>query len=199
MSGNGEAAQVGTTDTGRIFAGRWTARSDDPFLVLLIGFRINNFWALRKWMRTGYAMFPMVRELRANPALGLLGVEVFLYWRGLALAQYWRSYEHMHDYARLKGGLHPAAWKAYNRGVGADSSVGVWHETYLVNPGQYENVYANMPRFGLAAALPTTPATGRLETASGRMGRDSEPLYPSPATPGAQDPETKDAPAAPAS
>jgi hypothetical protein len=27
--------------------------------------------------------------------------------------------------------------------------VGIWHETYEIAPGQYENVYVNMPKFGL--------------------------------------------------
>jgi hypothetical protein len=30
--------------------------------------------------------------------------------------------------------------------------VGIWHETYAVSPGTYENIYVNMPPFGLARA-----------------------------------------------
>lgn len=180
MSTNGQSTQNMSQATGRIFPGRWTARSEEPFVVLLIGFRINQFFALRKWVPVGRAMARMIPELKREPALGLLGVEYFLYWRGFALVQYWRSYDAMHTYARVKGGTHPAAWKAFNKSVGADGSVGIWHETYLVEPGRYENVYGNMPRFGMAAALDHVPATGGLETASRRLGREDEPLYPSP-------------------
>ena len=179
-----------------IFPGRWTGRSAEPFVVLLIGFRINNFWALRKWWSVGTAMPPMIRELRENPAAGLLGSETFLYWRGVVLAQYWRSFDDLHEFARVKGGLHATAWGAFNKAIGSDGSVGIWHETYLIEPGGYEAVYGNMPRFGLAAAVDHVPATGGLETARQRLGGQSEPLFPSPATPGAEVidlPETADA------
>ena len=29
--------------------------------------------------------------------------------------------------------------------VGTNGGVGVWHETYIIDKGQYENIYANMP------------------------------------------------------
>lgn len=165
-----------------VFPGRWTGHSDEPFVVFLIGFRVNRAWAFRKWMRVGFAMGPMIRELRATPAAGLLGAETLLYWRGVAFVQYWRSFEHLDTYARGKGGLHAAAWKAFNTEVGSDGSVGIWHETYLIEPGRYEAVYGNMPRFGLGAALDHVPATGNLETARRRLGGTSEPLFPSPGT-----------------
>ena len=53
--------------------------------------------------------------------------------------------------------------------IGSDGTVGIWHETYQVANGQYECVYANMPRFGLAAAGTHEPATGRLHDARTRM------------------------------
>ncbi len=43
------------------------------------------------------------------------------------------------------------------------------HETYRVRPGDYECVYNNMPPFGLAAFTKMVPATGRRESAAGRM------------------------------
>jgi len=33
-----------------------------------------------------------------------------------------------------------------------DGSVGIWHETYQVARGAYENIYVNMPPFGLGKA-----------------------------------------------
>jgi hypothetical protein len=47
--------------------------------------------------------------------------------------------------------------------------VGIWHETYTVAPGQYESIYANMPRFGLGMAAEHVPVVGRLENARSRM------------------------------
>jgi hypothetical protein len=54
------------------------------------------------------------------------------------------------------------AWAAFNRAVGNNGSVGVWHETYEVAPGHYESIYVNMPRWGLAAAGEHASAIGRL-------------------------------------
>jgi hypothetical protein len=83
--------------------------------------------------------------------------------------QYWRSCEHLHAYAHARDAKHLQAWAAYNRAVGGNGSVGVWHETYQVSPGRYECVYANMPRWGLAAAGEHVPAVGRMNDAKSRM------------------------------
>ncbi|MEH2405548.1 monooxygenase family protein [Nostoc sp.] len=69
-----------------------------------------------------------------------------------------------------------------NQAIGADGSVGIWHETYLIEPGRYEAVYGNMPVFGLAAATKHVPAIRQRETARRRLGGDSEPAVPSPIT-----------------
>ena len=47
--------------------------------------------------------------------------------------------------------------------------MGIWHETYTVNPDQFESVYGNMPKFGLAAAMEHVQAVGRRETARKRI------------------------------
>jgi len=61
-------------------------------------------------------------------------------------------------------------WAEFNRRIGGDGSVGIWHETYTVAPGQYEAIYANMPRFGLARAAQHLSATGKLGDARSRIG-----------------------------
>ena len=58
-----------------VFPGRYTARIDGPFVVFLIGIRINHLWAVHKWMPVAAAMPPMQVALRKNPAKGLLGLE----------------------------------------------------------------------------------------------------------------------------
>jgi hypothetical protein len=56
--------------------------------------------------------------------------------------------------------------------------VGIWHETYTVSPDQFESVYGNMPKFGLAAAMEHVQAVGRRETARRRLdvNKASEPV-----------------------
>ena len=49
----------------------------------------------------------------------------------------------------------------------------------MVQAGQYEAIYGNMPRRGLARAGEHLPATGRRETAKRRLGLDGEPAVPS--------------------
>jgi hypothetical protein len=39
--------------------------------------------------------------------------------------------------------------------------VGLWHETYVASAGTYENVYVNMPAFGLGKAGVLEPVGGR--------------------------------------
>src|ERR671914_1181964 len=149
--------------------GRFTARMDEPFVVFIIGMRINNFFALNKWVPTMRAMGPMLKELYQHPEKGFLGGEFFLYWPGAALVQYWRSFEDLERFARNPDDPHLPAWRRFNQTIGTDGSVGIWHETYAVEAGHREAIYNNMPVFGLAKATEHVPAQGRLETARRRL------------------------------
>jgi hypothetical protein len=156
-----------------IYPGRYTAQSSEPFVVFLIGMRINRLLAVPSWTSVARAMPRMIAELKRQPELGMLHAELFLYWRGIAVLQYWRSFEQLHAYAHAKNSEHLPAWAEFNRRVGGNGVVGIWHETYTVEPGQYEAFYANMPRFGLAAAAEHVQAVGRLESARSRIARPS--------------------------
>ncbi len=156
-----------------VVPGRFTAEMNDPFVVFLIGLRINNFFAVNKWLPTAMAMAPMLRSLKDHPEQGFLGAESFFAGRSAMLMQYWRSLDDLERFARNPTEPHLAAWQRFNRAIGGDGSVGIWHETYVVQPGNYESVYVNMPVFGLAAATRHVPATGRRETARGRMTAQS--------------------------
>lgn len=162
-----------------VFPGRYTADVQEPFVVFLIGMRINRPLAVRKWMPTAAAMGPMLRTLYTHPEKGFLGAYPFLYAWGVGLVQYWRSFDDLERFARSQDEPHLAAWRRFNRTIGGDGSVGFWHESYLAEPGGFEAVYGNMPRFGLAAAFDHLPAVGRRETARRRLGGENEPAVPS--------------------
>jgi hypothetical protein len=153
---------------------RLTATLDGDFVVFIIGMRINNPLLLHKWVPVAMAMPRMLRELRRHPELGLMHAEMWVS-RTTIVVQYWRSMEQLLAYASNKDAKHLPAWRAFNQAVGTNGSVGVWHETYQVTPGSYENIYVNMPPFGLGKAGVLQPATGMRHSASGRLsgGRDS--------------------------
>ncbi len=163
-----------------VMNGRYTARIDDPFVVFVIGMRINKILAVRKWLPVFRAMGPMLRELYQHPEKGFLGGGFFLYWRGPMLVQYWQSFENLEKFARNPDDPHLPAWQHFNRTDGRDGTVGIFHETFIVERGNYEAVYGNMPVFGLARATEHVPAVGGRETARRRLMRgDNEPAVPS--------------------
>ncbi|MEH2092747.1 MULTISPECIES: DUF4188 domain-containing protein [unclassified Nostoc] len=45
------------------------------------------------------------------------------------LIQYWRSFEDLERFARNLADAHLKAWQRFNQAIGADGSVGIWHET----------------------------------------------------------------------
>lgn len=151
-----------------IVPARMTAHIDGEFVVFLIGMRINKPWKVHRWLPVASAMPRMLAEVAAGaPSNGFLGVTRL----GLfALVQYWRSFEALEAYARDRDGLHQPAWAAFNRAAReARGDVGIWHETYLVKPGQYETIYSGMPPIGLGAAGTLEPATGPREDARSRI------------------------------
>src|SRR6056297_1778246 len=155
-------------------ADRLAARIEGDFVLFLVGMRINKVYRPDLWGPVANAMPRMLAELEANPDLGMLGSRTRWAGRHIDVIQYWRSFEHLHAYARARNAEHLPAWRAYNRTVHDNDAVGVWHETFLVPAGAYETVYRKMPPYGLAAAAETAEATGELYSATGRLGRGVE-------------------------
>lgn len=151
------------------YKGRYSATIDGDFVVFLIGARINRLWQVNKWLPVTRAMPRMLKELREHPELGLLHVEGFLQGRTVMTVQYWRSFDHLDAYAHAKDKAHLPAWAAFNRAVGGNGAVGVFHETYSVRAGEFECVYVNMPPMLMAKAGEIVSATGTRESARGRL------------------------------
>lgn len=151
-----------------LLTGRYTARIERPLVLFLIGMRINRLSAVRKWWPVAQAMPAMLAELKARPGSGYLSGNL---WGGrtTVAVQYWRSFDDLLAYAHDKSGKHFPAWARFNREVGKDGTVGIWHETYAIEPGKFETLYGNMPRFGLGAAAGIVPAEGRLAGAKDRF------------------------------
>ena len=149
---------------------RMTARLEGEFVVLLIGMRINQPLLVHRWVPIVADMRRMLVELYAQPGLGLMSHEMW-FSRTIILVQYWRSLEQLHAYSRDREAAHLPAWRRFNGAIGRDGTVGIWHETYVAGPGTHENIYVNMPAFGLGRAGDLVEARGGLQSAAARMGR----------------------------
>jgi hypothetical protein len=150
------------------------ANVDGPVVAFLIGMRINALWRVWEWLPVVLAMPKMLRELAVNPALGGLGARTFVSGRVIMVVQYWRSFEDLEHYARAAEHAHLPAWKAFNaRARRGTRSTGIFHETYLVAPGQVESVYVDMPQdFGLAGAVGTIDVRAGKIAARERLAAD---------------------------
>jgi len=151
-----------------VYQERLTANLEGNFVVFLIGMRINNPLKVHKWLPVTMAMPRMITELSRQPELGFIHAEMW-FSRTIILVQYWRSVDQLLAYAKNKDAQHLPAWQSFNKAVGTDGSVGIWHEMYLASPGSFENVYVNMPAFGLGKAGVLLPASGNRETAKDRL------------------------------
>ncbi|MGW0706879.1 DUF4188 domain-containing protein [Streptomyces sp. NPDC002643] len=157
-----------------IAAGRTTADAEGDVVVLLIGMRINHFWAVRHWWPVLRGMFVMLSELKKDKERGLLSsVLLTASPRTYYVVQYWESKEKLYGYAHDPEAFHRKAWAAMNRrrrAAKGAAHVGLWHEAYVVPEGAYEAVYAGMPASGLAAAHGQVPVERRGGTAAERFG-----------------------------
>jgi hypothetical protein len=152
-----------------IVAGRQTAQLDQPVVLFLIGMRVNRLRTLPKWLWFARTMPAMLAELEKKPEAGLLWHRQYISFPNLMVQQYWKSFDHLLAYSSDKNLEHQPAWARYMRELANDGSVGIWHETYLIEPGKFECIYGNMPPFGLGAATQLVPATGRLMQAKQRF------------------------------
>ncbi len=151
------------------------AERDEGFVVFHIGLRINAFWKVHRWLPVFLLAPRMIRELVLDSESSLLGSRTVVGpgIRNVGFIQYWDSFEALRDYARDSDRLHFPAWENYYEdGTKEDAAVGIWHETFVVDPDGYETVYNNMPPHGLAASDGTeiVPASDRRNTAAGRLG-----------------------------
>lgn len=154
----------------KIIEQRMTAEAEEEFVVFLIGMRINRWWKIHKWLPVVIAMTKMLKELYQKPELGFINQES---WGGRTsiMVQYWKSFEHLEAYAKDRNSEHLPEWKKFNQKISNNGDVGIWHETYLVKKSQFEAVYNNMPRFGLAKAFDHQSISRNRKSAKQRLAQ----------------------------
>ncbi len=151
----------------------------DEVVVFMIGMRFNRLRRVRSWWPVFVGMPRMLREIAAEPEIGMLGARGYLSGRTLMVVQYWRSMADLGAYARDPGRSHRPAWAAFYRDAAASADVGIWHETFRVDAGDVKTLYGNMPPFGLGAATRSVPRVSRRRPrAADAMGQEEVALVP---------------------
>ncbi len=145
--------------------------------VFHIGMTIHRPLRVDLWWPAFTAMPRMLAELERNKAaaergeaedMGFLGAHTLVGATGPWVVQYWRSTDHLIDYATNRDAVHLPAWRRFNRVARAHpGAVGIWHETFDVPAGRLETFYGNGALVGLGSATGTVPVERR-----GRAARD---------------------------
>jgi hypothetical protein len=160
---------LGLIDNAEVSKGRYTAVHEKPFVVFLVGMRINRLLSIHKWLPVLMAMIPMLTDLIKNKEKGLMGRQTWFSWREVMVVQYWNSYDQLESFARSINDPHYKPWKNYNKSVSSSGTVGIWHETYLIDPKDYECIHVNMPLRGLLKATKQVPLQPS-STSKSRLG-----------------------------
>ena len=161
------------------------AKSNHPF-----GLFEPGFMKLGQWLEAMTAQFD-----GPDSPKGFLGQTA---WerkdergaRELNFISYWRSIEDLHEFAHSP--LHREAWAWWEKTLKQHDFIGINHEIFQADPGQWENVYVNFQPTGLSASTvlrkgdkleggtvddewitPLVDARrGKLAKSSARLGRD---------------------------
>ncbi|KAJ3199489.1 hypothetical protein HDU82_000374 [Entophlyctis luteolus] len=161
--------------------GRRTAKIEGDFVVFLIGSRYNSSSPLSaNYVNIAGAFTRMIEELRTSDPLvsGFLGSDEY---SGLGSpsttlsVQYWRSKEHLHDWAVSRMSAHYSPWRETMKLLRSNPKYGIWHETFLVRDGEYETMYVHMPNFGLAGASENVAISGETQSMYQRLGKRDSP------------------------
>lgn len=156
---------------GKIHHGRWTTDNAEEIVLFVVGIRANRLRAVRSWLPVLRSLRPMLDELTADPAAGLLGHRSqFNGVRELVVFQYWQSLDQLMDFAHAP--THRKVWQEFYRSASRSLDVGIWHETFVVPAGRYEAIYGNVPQVGLGAFQPARPISRRRDSARARLGED---------------------------
>ncbi|MFV1984842.1 MAG: DUF4188 domain-containing protein, partial [Thiohalomonadales bacterium] len=134
-----------------IISKRMTVELEESKIIFLIGLRINNFWKIHQWWHLVKTMPKILKELRQQKIPGFITGNMW-YGRNILMVQYWDNFKSLEQYAKNNTKTHMPVWTFFNLKILSSSNVGVWHETYQIEPGKFEAIYTNMPAFGLAKA-----------------------------------------------
>lgn len=144
---------------------RMTHDNGEAIVVFIIGMRINKLWCVHRWVPVFFAMPKMIAELMRDKNSGCLAVRTALSGRTIFTVQYWRSTDDLTRYAHDDNRRHRRAWLQFYKQAAQSDAVGIFHETYDVQPGRHESINVTMAPFGVGRAtggsIPVRKATDR--------------------------------------
>lgn len=125
---------------------RKTANPKNETILFIVGMRINKLWAIHRWFPVFSSMPKMLREQLKDRSLGMIGEpRTYISGRLIQVQQYWKDFESLEKYAKKANLNHYPNWKKFNKRSKNNDAVGIYHETYIINKGNYENIYVNIP------------------------------------------------------
>ncbi|EER42054.1 conserved hypothetical protein [Histoplasma capsulatum H143] len=145
--------------------------AERPLVVFLIGAKSSHPLGAFDpvFLKLADYFSKMVRELRETAEeSGYLGSSAWISTEDtttneLMNVMYFRDFESLHKYAH--GPLHIKGVKYWSSVVNDTPHVSIFHETYVVPQGRWENIYVNSRPTGLgAASFPVRSAQGKTET-----------------------------------
>ncbi len=146
-----------TNKKGFYMINRFTTKTDKPFTVFLTGVQCRKFTSMWKMPLVANRMLKMQAELKLNTEAGFYHGENFFtmtpHFTTLFLS-YWDSAKSIEQFANSKIFSHLESAKDYLKNFLSDTNLGIWHETYVVEPEKVESLYYNMESFGLSAFQP---------------------------------------------
>ncbi|PGH10526.1 hypothetical protein AJ79_05454 [Helicocarpus griseus UAMH5409] len=146
--------------------------ADRPVVVFIIGAKSNHPLGLfgPDYKKIGTSFEAMVAELEASAEKsGFLGRSNWINRAEQEASNetmsvmYFRDYESLHRYAH--GPLHMEAVKNWVKVVKRNPHIAIYHETYVVPKGNWENIYINSKPTGMSAtSYPVRSGQGNGET-----------------------------------
>ncbi|KAE8154313.1 hypothetical protein BDV25DRAFT_136006 [Aspergillus avenaceus] len=152
-------------------SGNFTSLASESIVVFHLGARSNHPLGIFApgMKKLADRAESMTKEMTADPVkYGLLGVSSYIKQDNPAGNEvmsiyYLRDYEALHAYAH--GPLHLDTMRWWGEIAKDHTHIGIYHETYIVPKGGWENIYANCPPTGMGATF--FPVSGEGEKGDG--------------------------------
>ncbi|HWK76775.1 DUF4188 domain-containing protein [Microbacterium sp.] len=152
----------------KVIMGRMTHHYEGELVVFHIGMQINRWWRPDVWLPAFFAMPRMLRELSQDDGSGFLGYELLFGRGGPYVVQYWSSVDKLYAYSTSPSQEHRPAWTKFNQAARkSPGTVGVWHETFLVE--RAESIYVSTREMGLPKATELVEVGRRQDRAKARF------------------------------